>query len=65
VSTVTGETLPVGEQGEVCARGYAVMKGYAATPKHSDGHSPRGWLHTGDLAHARDGCIHLTGAPAT
>jgi fatty-acyl-CoA synthase len=63
VSTVTGETLPVGEQGEVCARGYAVMKGYDGDPEgtaqviHTDG-----WLHTGDLGimHS-DGCIHLTG----
>ncbi len=63
VSTVTGQTLPVGEQGEVCARGYAVMKGYdgdpdgTATVIHADG-----WLHTGDLGIMHpDGCIHLTG----
>jgi fatty-acyl-CoA synthase len=63
VSTGTGATLPIGEQGEVCARGYAVMKGYDAEPAATalaiDG---EGWLHTGDLGvmHA-DGCIHLTG----
>jgi fatty-acyl-CoA synthase len=63
VSTVTGQTLPVGEQGEVCARGYAVMKGYDGDPEgtatviHADG-----WLHTGDLGIMHpDGCIHLTG----
>src|ERR1035441_8818195 len=28
LSTTTGETLSIGEQGEICARGYAVMKGY-------------------------------------
>jgi fatty-acyl-CoA synthase len=63
VSTVTGETLPVGEQGEVCARGYVVMKGYDGDPEetaqviHKDG-----WLHTGDLGIMHeDGCIHLTG----
>jgi fatty-acyl-CoA synthase len=62
-STVTGETLPVGEQGEVCARGYAVMKGYDGDPEgtatviHTDG-----WLHTGDLGIMNaGGCIHLTG----
>ncbi len=62
-STVTGETLPCGEQGEVCVRGYALMKGYdgdaegtAQVIKES------GWLHTGDLGVMReDGCIHLTG----
>ncbi len=63
VSTVTGETLPVGEQGEVCARGYVVMKGYDGNQEetaqviHKDG-----WLHTGDLGIMhKDGCIHLTG----
>jgi fatty-acyl-CoA synthase len=63
ISTVTGDTLPVGEQGEVCARGYAVMKGYDSDPEgtamviHDDG-----WLHTGDLGIMHDdGCIHLTG----
>ena len=63
VSMVTGETLPTGEQGEVCARGYAVMKGYDGDPDgtaqviHADG-----WLHTGDLGIMHDdGCIHLTG----
>jgi fatty-acyl-CoA synthase len=62
-SPVTGETLPVGEQGEVCARGFVVMKGYDGDP---DGTAavihPDGWLHTGDLGIMReDGCIHLTG----
>jgi fatty-acyl-CoA synthase len=62
-SMVTGEALPVGEQGEVCVRGYALMKGYdgdaegTATVIKEDG-----WLHTGDLGIMHpDGCIHLTG----
>ena len=62
-STVTGQTLPMGEQGEVCVRGYALMKGYDGDAEgteqviHADG-----WLHTGDLGIMReDGCIHLTG----
>lgn len=44
-------TLPPGKQGELCARGYMVMKGYYKMPEEtarvidSDG-----WLHTGDLA---------------
>jgi fatty-acyl-CoA synthase len=63
VSTVTGQTLPVGEQGEVCARGYAVMKGYDGDPEGTAMViHPDGWLHTGDLGIMRsDGCIHLTG----
>lgn len=63
VSAATGETLPAGQQGEICARGYAVMKGYDGDP---DGTAQviqsDGWLHTGDLGVMRDdGCIHLTG----
>jgi fatty-acyl-CoA synthase len=50
----TGAPLPIGEQGELCARGYMVMKGYdqdqAATDAVIDAD---GWLHTGDLAAMR------------
>jgi fatty-acyl-CoA synthase len=63
VSRGTGETIAIGQQGEICARGYAVMKGYDGDP---DGTAqvvwPDGWLHTGDLGIMReDGCLHLTG----
>jgi fatty-acyl-CoA synthase len=63
ISTVTGDTLPVGEQGEVCARGYAVMKGYDGDPEGTAlVIDADGWLHTGDLGIMHDdGCIHLTG----
>jgi fatty-acyl-CoA synthase len=51
VNPETGERLPVGEQGELCTRGYLVMKGYDddpdATARAIDS---EGWLHTGDLA---------------
>jgi fatty-acyl-CoA synthase len=47
----TGETLPPGKQGELCARGYMVMKGYYKMPEETakviDADN---WLHTGDLA---------------
>ncbi|MBS4173126.1 AMP-binding protein [Bacillus sp. FJAT-49736] len=47
----TNKEVPIGEQGELCTRGYHVMKGYyknaAATNEVLDG---EGWLHTGDLA---------------
>jgi fatty-acyl-CoA synthase len=63
ISSATGETLPIGEQGEVCARGYAVMKGYDGDPDATALAIDRdGWLHTGDLGIMHeDGCIHLTG----
>ena len=63
VSTITGQTLPIGEQGEVCARGYVVMKGYDGDPEGTaQVIHPDGWLHTGDLGIMHDdGCIHLTG----
>jgi len=51
VDIETGETLPPGKQGELCTRGYLVMKGYYKMPdetaKAIDGDR---WLHTGDLA---------------
>jgi fatty-acyl-CoA synthase len=52
-----------GEQGEVCVRGYALMKGYDGDPEGTaQVIKPDGWLHTGDLGVMReDGCIHLTG----
>lgn len=46
----TGETVPVGQVGEYCTRGYHVMHGYfendEATAAAID---DDGWLHTGDL----------------
>ncbi|TYO97818.1 AMP-binding protein [Desulfallas thermosapovorans] len=51
VNPETGEEVPPGVQGELCTRGYHVMKGYYnmpdATAQAIDGDS---WLHTGDLA---------------
>jgi len=62
-SMATGEPVTYGEQGEVCVRGYALMKGYDGDPEGTAGViKPDGWLHTGDLGVMReDGCIHLTG----
>ena len=62
-SMETGEPLPIGQQGEVCVRGYALMKGYDGDPEATaQVIRPDGWLHTGDLGIMHDdGCIHLTG----
>lgn len=63
VDPETGAAVPFGERGELCTRGYLVMKGYdndaEATAKAIDS---EGWLHTGDLAAMReDGYISFKG----
>ncbi len=63
VDRETGATVERGVQGELCTRGYLVMKGYdaeeEATRRAID---PEGWLHTGDLAMMReDGNCRITG----
>jgi fatty-acyl-CoA synthase len=46
----TRAVLPVGEQGEICTRGYHVMHGYDGDPGATAAAiDPDGWLHTGDL----------------
>lgn len=51
VDVTSGETLPVGTPGELCARGYMVMKGYYRNPDATRAAiTEDGWLHTGDLA---------------
>ena len=51
VAPGSGETLPAGVQGELCARGYMVMKGYDQDPEATRrAVDSDGWLHTGDLA---------------
>ena len=59
----TGRDSALGEQGEVCCRGYNVMKGYyhmdEATAEAIDAD---GWLHSGDLATIdEDGYYRITG----
>ena len=46
----TGEELKPGEQGELCCRGYNVMKGYYKNPEATEKTiDSEGWLHSGDL----------------
>ena len=59
----TGEVLPIGEQGEICCRGYQNMLGYfemsSATEETIDAD---GWLHMGDLGSMDPrGFIKITG----
>lgn len=63
VDPATNEELPPGQQGEICAKGYNIMKGYykdeVATAQAID---QDGWLHTGDLGIAdENGYLKITG----
>ncbi|MDD3816261.1 MAG: AMP-binding protein [Desulfocapsaceae bacterium] len=63
VDLASGRTLPLGEVGEICFRGYHIMQGYyhdpEATAKAID---QAGWLHSGDLGKMdRDGYVQITG----
>jgi len=63
VDPATKQRLPVGEQGELCTRGYLVMKGYDGDPEATaEAVDGEGWLRTGDLAVLRpDGYFSFKG----
>lgn len=50
VDPKTGKMMSRGETGEICARGYAIMRCYYNNPVATDqAVDKEGWLHTGDL----------------
>lgn len=63
VDPATGEECPTGRRGELCVRGYNVMKGYYANPEATRAAiTADGWLHTGDEASIDDrGLVRITG----
>ncbi|OII65314.1 AMP-binding protein [Streptomyces sp. CC77] len=63
VDPVRGTTLPRGEAGELCTRGYGVMLGYWNAPERTAEAVDAGrWMHTGDLAVMReDGYVQIVG----
>jgi len=63
IDPTTGRTLPPGDMGELCVRGYATMQGYYKKPEETAKTIDRdGWLHTGDLAIMRDdGMVRFLG----
>lgn len=63
VDPTTNKELPPGMQGELCTRGYHVMKGYYNNPSATrEAIDEDGWLHTGDLAVMdENGYFRITG----
>jgi fatty-acyl-CoA synthase len=45
-----GATVPVGQPGELCTKGYSVMLGYWDDADRTAAAVIDGWMHTGDLA---------------
>jgi fatty-acyl-CoA synthase len=63
VDPATGITMPRDAPGELCTRGYSVMRGYWEQPAETAAAvDPAGWMHTGDLAVMDgEGYVSITG----
>ncbi|MFA4884412.1 MAG: AMP-binding protein [Desulfotomaculaceae bacterium] len=63
VDPETGKEVGCHIQGEICARGYNIMKGYYKMPEATaSAIDKEGWLHTGDLGTVDDnGYLKITG----
>ena len=63
IDPASGAMVSRGEQGEVCFRGYHVMRGYFEMPEATaETIDAEGWLHSGDLAVLDDeGYLAITG----
>lgn len=63
VDSESGETLPTGQPGEFCTRGYSVMVGYwNDQEKTAQAIDSEGWMHSGDIAEMdSDGYINIVG----
>ncbi|MBT2406175.1 AMP-binding protein [Streptomyces sp. ISL-21] len=63
VDPQSGRTVPRGEPGELCTRGYSVMLGYWGEPERTaEAVDAARWMHTGDLAVMDDdGYLSITG----
>ncbi|MGN5235884.1 MULTISPECIES: AMP-binding protein [unclassified Rhodococcus (in: high G+C Gram-positive bacteria)] len=63
VDPATGLTVPRGEPGELCTRGYSVMLGYwEQAEKTAEAIDTARWMHTGDIGVMdSDGYVSVTG----
>jgi fatty-acyl-CoA synthase len=63
VDPTTGATVPTRAPGELCSRGYLVMRGYWENPEATaEAVDEAGWMHTGDLAVMdEEGYINIVG----
>lgn len=63
IDPVAGDVVPIGEQGEICCRGYQNMLGYYDMPVETAvAIDSDGWLHMGDLATMDErGFLKITG----
>jgi fatty-acyl-CoA synthase len=63
VADKQGNPVPIGQQGEICARGFPIMVGYYGDPqKTSETITSSGWLRTGDVGKMdEDGYLYYIG----
>jgi fatty-acyl-CoA synthase len=63
LDTDSGQTVPLGEIGEICFRGHHIMKGYYGDEeKTREAIDESGWLHSGDLGIMdEEGYVRITG----
>jgi fatty-acyl-CoA synthase len=63
VDPTSGATIPRGTPGEICTRGYLVMRGYWGDPVGTaQVVDADGWMHTGDLGVLdQDGYLNIVG----
>ncbi|MBQ9432309.1 MAG: AMP-binding protein [Kiritimatiellae bacterium] len=62
INPETQELCAIGEDGEICCRGFNTMKGYYNMPEQTAKCiDERGWLHSGDIGHMdADGYYYIT-----